>query len=49
MAPRSRVVRLRIAPVEYRDGLAIVGAVACVLAAATLYLCFLALALIDDG
>src|SRR5580765_4176748 len=49
MPVRSPVLRPRWATVATGDGAAVVGAIACVLAAAILYLCFAALALLDDG
>lgn len=49
MPTRSHAPRPRFAPVSIGDGAAILGAITCVLAAAILYLCFAALALLDDG
>ena len=52
MQTRSSALRPRfasVAPLALGDAAAILGAIACVLAAAILYLCFTALAIIDDG
>jgi hypothetical protein len=52
MPTRAHVLHSRFAsatPAALGDGAAIVGAIACVLAAAILYLCFAALAILDDG
>jgi hypothetical protein len=48
MQPRSHTLRARAATVAIGDAPAVMGAIACVLAAAILYWCFRALALLDD-